>query len=265
MDALPTANKTALARSLGIARASLYYVSRKTAKDWAFKIAIEEVLQDNPSYGHRRIADHLTINKKRVRRVMKLFGIKPYRRRGRKSKKKRSGFTAYPNLLQGVIPSYQGHVWASDFTELNYRGIKLYVATVIDLFTREIVGVAVSARKGSPLTLQALWAALLHRGPPAIFHSDNGREYDARSFTTTLTSCGSTISRSRPASPWENGYQESFYDKFKVDLGDPGRFATMGELVAEIYRTIYAYNHTRIHSAFRMPPAVFAHKAKIAA
>ena len=57
---------------------------------------------------------------------------------------------------------------------------------------------------------------------------------------------------------WENGYQESFYDKFKVDLGDPNRFNTLGELVTEIYRTIWAYNHTRIHSMLNMPPVVFA-------
>ena len=58
--------------------------------------------------------------------------------------------------------------------------------------------------------------------------------------------------------PWENGYQESFYDKFKVDLGDPNRFKTLGELVAEIYRTLWDYNNTRIHSALNMPPVVFA-------
>ena len=75
-----------------------------------------------------------------------------------------------------------------------------------------------------------------------------------------LEGYGIAISRSRPGSPWENGYQESFYGKFKVDLGDPDRFRTLGELVAEIYRTLWEYNHTRIHSALRMPPSVFAEK-----
>ncbi|MBU6500272.1 MAG: integrase core domain-containing protein [Patescibacteria group bacterium] len=69
-----------------------------------------------------------------------------------------------------------------------------------------------------------------------------------------------TISRSRPGCPRENGYQESFYGKFKVDFGDPNRFRTLGELVAAIYRTIWEYNHTRIHSALKMPPSVFAEK-----
>ena len=63
---------------------------------------------------------------------------------------------------------------------------------------------------------------------------------------------------SRRASPWENGYQESFYNGFKGDLGDPDHFGTLGELIVEIYRTIYRYNNTRIHTAFMMPPAQFA-------
>jgi transposase InsO family protein len=57
---------------------------------------------------------------------------------------------------------------------------------------------------------------------------------------------------------WENGYEESFSGKFKVDLGDPARFASLGELTAAIYETIYCYNTERIHSALRMPPAQFA-------
>jgi len=63
---------------------------------------------------------------------------------------------------------------------------------------------------------------------------------------------------SRKASPWENGYQESFYSQFKVDLGDPNSFESLGELVAEIYRLIFVYNYFRIHSKLKMPPAVFA-------
>lgn len=62
----------------------------------------------------------------------------------------------------------------------------------------------------------------------------------------------------------ENGYQESWYGKFKLDLGDSNRFEALGELVAEIYRTVWVYNHTRIHSVLRMPPAVFALKQKTA-
>ena len=71
---------------------------------------------------------------------------------------------------------------------------------------------------------------------------------------------GVLTSQSKPECSWENGHQEQFHNKFKVDLGDPDRFATLGELVAEIYRTTWEYNHTRIHLALRIPPAVFAEK-----
>jgi transposase InsO family protein len=138
----------------------------------------------------------------------------------------------------------------------------VYVATTIDLYTREIVGIAVSLKKGAMLTTQALWSALLHYRHPEIFHSDNGTEYAARCFIQLLTKTGIRISRSHPGCPWENGYQESFYGKFKVDLGDPNRFDTLGELVAEIYRTIWVYNHTRIHSALKMPPMAFIKKGQ---
>ncbi|MEK7107104.1 MAG: IS3 family transposase [Patescibacteria group bacterium] len=250
--------KAALARSLGVSRASLYYASRMEKKDWATKTRMEEVLREHPSYGSRRLRQALQIGREQARRVMRKYGIRPYRRRGRKWHKKRTIKVRYSNLLLGIIPRYPHHIWAADFTEIWYRGRWVYIATVIDLFTRRIVGMAVSLRKGAPLTIQALWNALLHYPHPTIFHSDNGKEYEAGAFIAVLEEVGSRISRSHPGCPWENGYQESFYDKFKVDFGDPSRFTTFGELVAEIYRTIWVYNHTRIHSALNMPPVVFA-------
>ncbi len=100
--------------------------------------------------------------------------------------------------------------------------------------------------------------ALLSHGRPAVFHYDNGSEYHAKAFRALLTHLGVAISRSKKGCPWENGYQESFYNRFKLDLGDPNRFATLGELTAAIYETIHCYNTERIHSALKMPPAAFA-------
>jgi putative transposase len=255
-----TMSKAALARSLGVSRSALYYIPRKEKKNWALKARIESVLREHPSYGSRRLAQALQLNRKGVQRVMRIFGIKPYRRRGRKWRRKRAIVAHYANLLLNVIPARPHHVWAADFTELGYRGKWVYVATVIDLFTRRILGMAVSLRKGAPLTVQALWSALLHHPHPEIFHSDNGKEYEAHAFASVLEDVGSRISRSHPGCPWENGYQESFYDKFKVDFADPNRFKTYGALVAEIYWMVWTYNHTRIHSALKMPPTVFAEK-----
>jgi putative transposase len=255
-------SKAALARSLGIARSSLYYVSRKEKKDWALKARIEEELREHPAYGSRSLALALRFCRQKIQRVMRKFGIKPYRRVGRKWRRKKKISVIYPNLLLNVIPGYPHHVWATDFTEMVWRKKKVYVATVIDLFTRQIVGLAVSLRRGAPLTIQALWNALFHYPRPEIFHSDNGREYEAKAFVAVLEDVGSRISRSHPGCPWENGFQETFYGKFKVDFADPHRFESLGELVAEIYRMVWVYNHTRIHTMLKMPPAVFAEKSR---
>ena len=65
---------------------------------------------------------------------------------------------------------------------------------------------------------------------------------------------------SHKGSPWENSYQESLYDKFKIDLGDPNRFESLGELVAAVAETMYRYNNSRIHTMLKMPPAIFAQR-----
>ena len=254
------ANTALLARQLGVSRGSLYHRSRMEQKDWALKVRIEEALREFPAYGHRRIALHLVINKKRVLRVMRLFGIKPYRRRVRRWKKPRKLAAVFPNLLMRLVPSYPHQVWVADFTHLYWKDRDVRMATVMDVYTRRIVGLAVATKGGTLLVTQALCAALLNHPRPSIFHSDNGVEYDARSFRTLLASLGISISRSKKGCPWENGYQESFYDKFKIDLGDPNRFDTLGELAAEVYQTVHRYNALRIHSALKMPPAEFARR-----
>ena len=110
------------------------------------------------------------------------------------------------------------------------------------------------------LVLQSLFTALSNNQRPTIFHSDNGREYGSRVFTKALNELEIQISRSAKSSPWENGYQEAFYSQFKIDLGDPNRFKTLGELVYEIHRLVWSYNHQRIHTAFKMPPVLFAQR-----
>ncbi|HEX7424814.1 MAG TPA: IS3 family transposase [Terriglobales bacterium] len=252
--------KKELARSLGIARSTLYYSSKLLKKDWDLKIRIENVLHDYPAYGHKRLAIALSANKKRVHRVMHLFGLKPYRRRPKKPWKKRDhgAKMPYPNLLLAVFPSRPDAAWVSDFTYIRFRSRWLYLATIMDLFTRTIVGLRMLTVHTVDLTLGALQDALQNGRRPKILHSDQGSEYGAKRYTRYAEACGIHLSMSREGSPWENGYQESFYSQFKLDLGDPNRFESLGELVAEIYRLIFVYNHFRIHSKLKMPPAVFA-------
>lgn len=255
--------KAALAVRLRVSRSSLYYVSKQLPKDWALKNKIETVMTKHPGYGSPRIAIALRRNRKAVSRVMRLFGLKAYRRRGKKPRKKGYARGDFPNLLKTIVPSHPHHVWVADFTYIPYRGKFLYLATVMDIVTREIVGMAVQTRHGAMLVVQALFAAVAQHRRPTIFHSDNGREYGSKVFIRALRELGIHISRSAKSSPWENGYQESFYSQFKVDLGDPERFATVGELVYEVYRLLWEYNHVRIHSALKMPPLRFADQCKM--
>jgi transposase InsO family protein len=250
--------KVLRARGLGISRSSIYYKPTKPNKDWQLKCQIEEVLREHPSYGSRRLAIHLRMNRKRIKRLMNIFGIKAYRRRGLKWKKTKNIKVVYPNILMTMYPAYQNHVWTADFTHLNFQGKVVYIATVMDLYTRRIVGVAVYTNHAVQLVLSAFMNALHNNSRPAIFHSDNGSEYNSEIYINALQTVGTIISRSAPGCPWENGYQESFHSQFKVDFGDPTRFKTLGELVYEIYQTIYKYNHTRIHSALKMSPVQFA-------
>lgn len=251
------------ARLLGVARSTLWYKKRQPEKDWKLKVQIEEVLREHPSYGSPRIALALRRNKKPVERVMKLFGIKAYRRRARRWKKPRKLAAVYPNLLMHSMPAYPHHAWAADFTHVLWREKDIRIATTMDVYTRRIVGLAIGTRGGTALVTAALGNALLNNPRPELFHSDNGVEYEARSFRAFLAEFGIMISRSKKGCPWENGYQESFYDKFKIDFGDPNRYGTLGELVAAVYEAVHRYNTLRIHSALRMPPAEFAARARV--
>lgn len=250
-----SSNKTKLAGQAGLSRSSLYYKKILPARDRTLKIRIEELLHQKPSYGHKRLAEHLKIGKFKILRVMKLFGIKPYRRRGKKHWKKAGNPSlVFPNLLLKAFPSGPNQIWVSDFTRLSFKGRTLYLATVMDIFHREIVGFSVMLGHGVSLVINALFSALNQRLAPEIIHSDQGSEYTAKGYVNLVGSLGIKMSMSRKASPWENGYQESFYSQFKVNLGDPNRFDDLGELIYEIYQMIHTYNQDRIHTVLKTSP-----------
>lgn len=254
-------NKTEFTKAAEMSRSMMYYHHKMPDKDWWLKQQIELVLREKPSYGHKRLADRLKINKKRVLRVMKLFGIKPYRRRGKKWKKPSKDYSKeYPNLLLAEFPRYPNHIWASDFTYIQFKKRTLYLATIIDLFTREVVGFSILLCHSNNLVMNALLSAVSKYPAPEILHSDQGSEYKSKDYIALAKNLGIKISMSRKGSPWENGYQESFYSQFKVDLGDPNRSNHLGGLVWAIYKTIHEYNNNRIHRSLKMPPAEFAQR-----
>jgi len=244
-----------------MSRSMLYYHHKQPDKDWWLKQQIEIALREHPSYGHKRLAMHLKTNKKRILRVMKIFGIKPFRRRGRKYKKVSKDYsTQYPNLLLAEFPKYPNHIWASDFTYIKFKKRTVYLATMIDLFTKEITGFSVLLCHSNLLVMNTLTAAVSKHLVPETLHSDQGSEYTSKDYIAIEDNLGIKISMSHKGCPWENGYQESFYSQFKVDLGDPNRFNHLGELVWAIYKTIYDYNNNRIQTTLKMPPAEFAQR-----
>lgn len=256
----PPKSKAELARQLGISRQSLYYKPKLPGKDLRLKAEIEQVMSEHKAYGHKRIAIALHINKKRALRVMKLFGLKPQRRRKAPAKPKDANQAVMdiPNLVQGIIIDAPNRVWFSDFTYLPYYGRFIYVATLEDMFSREVVGFETSSRHTADLVADALLKALNNHPAPEIAHSDQGSEYRSEKYLNVLKSMDIKPSMSEKGSPWQNGYQESFYSGFKLELGHPECYQTMGELIEAISQHIYYYNNQRIHSALKCPPSVFA-------
>jgi len=258
----PPDSKTELARQLGISRSALYYQPRLPAKDLALKAEIEKVMAEHKAYGHKRIAIHLEINKKRIRRVMRLFGLKVQRKRKQPRKPKDLGQApmAIPNLILGLAISALHQVWVNDFTYLPYFGKFVYLATVEDVFTRQVVGWAISVKHNANLTILALLDALSRNPAPEINHSDQGSEYRDKEYLNLLESFNIRPSMSAKASPWQNGHQESFYSGFKLELGHPEIYPDLGQLYEAIAAQIHYYNNQRIHTALKCPPAVFAQR-----
>jgi transposase InsO family protein len=259
-----------LSELFSLSRRNLYNREehRREQKDQRLYEQILSVLSTHPSYGHRRIALALGVGKRSVRRVMKLYGIKPYKRKARWTKRRdlRRDPAPYHNLIKGICPITPAIILVGDFTHIVYQGTILYLATFMDVYTREIVGWHIANKHTKELVLEALLDAVKTLGKlPKLVHTDQGSEYCSKEYTSFLTSLGIQISMSKKQSPWENGYQESFYNNFKTDLGlEFERFETMGELIEAIHQTIQYYNTKRIHSVLKMTPYQFRNQCRFA-
>lgn len=253
--------KTKLAESLDVSRQSLYYRPTRPFKDSLVKIQIQNVLKYHSSYGHRRIALELKMNKKKILRIMKKFDLKPYKRRIKKPKKLEDinkPPAIYNNEIKNIYPSKPNIIWAADFTYIKFQGRFIYLATVMDLFTREIIGWNTSDKHDRFLILKALSMALSKtKTAPIYHHSDQGTEYDSFDYINKLKENNIIISMSEKGHPWENAFQESFYSQFKVDLGRADQFETLGELIEAIYLQIDYYNSRRIHTSLKTSPIKF--------
>lgn len=253
--------KTQLAKKLGVSRGMLYYIHTKPLTDEKLKEDILEVMEGNPSYGYKRIAMELKLNKKRILRVMKKFHLMPKRKRNQKFIKPDDlgkPETKYINLIENFCPIRPNIVWVGDFTHIRFKASWVYLATVMDIYTREIVGWFLSTNHSKDLIIEAFLDAVDKRKVvPVYFHSDQGSEYESEDYLALIESNGIIVSMSRKSSPWENGYQESFYSGFKLDLGETNHYQELGELIEVVARTIHYYNNRRIHTKLKTAPVKF--------
>ena len=225
-------------------------------KDKRYLEQILEIMRENSGYGKPSIALAMKRNIKLVRRVMNKYGLKGKKSKKRFKKPKDEGKSdsGIPNRIKNLSPICPNAFWAGDFTHFAFHGRFLYLATVIDLYTREVIGWSTGLHHTAELVIEALNHAKSRRGRPHTFHSDQGSEYDSGAFKAQLLANRILPSQSEKSSPWQNGHQESFFGRFKKELGNWHRFQSLDELIEAIYRQLHYYNTKRIHRKIKMPP-----------
>lgn len=223
---------------------------------------------DHEAYGYRRIQLALDWSAHKARRLMALGDVIPLgvKRKSPYGNKEASepltDEKGRHNLLKErkLTAGYLHHLWAEDFTHIWFQGKWYYLATIIDLYSRLVVGWAVSDHHDTDLITAALLDALSCNKPPAICHQDQGSEYVSKRYEIIALSQGIELSFSEKGSPWENGFQESFYHYFKIEIYAKklDRFADLGELIEAIAKQLHYYNNDRIHSELKMTPIAFS-------
>jgi transposase InsO family protein len=211
------------------------------------------------------MATHLGVNHKRTERVMRVNHIAPPRRKANSYYTTRSTSDhSYTNLIKEIdkssIPPH--HIWVSDLSYVKYDNTFYYLSTIEDLATRRIIATQVGKHHDASLVISTIRQAITASGGvlPTFFHTDQGKEFMASGTTEYLELQGVKVSVSDKGSPWQNGYKESFFGRFKDEFGDFDRFDTPGQLIEEIYSQIYYYNHKRIHTSLNMPPVTYTQK-----
>lgn len=167
--------------------------------------------------------------------------------------------TKIPNLIKELEINKPNQVWCADFTYLKFQGLWYYLATVIDAYTKEIVGFHLSTSHQTELVIQALETAIRTYQTPEINHSDQGSEYRSFQYQELLKANNIKPSNSAKSSPWQNGFQESFYGKFKqeLELNKLPKTSTFADIYNYIANQIDYYNNYRIHTTICNIPSKF--------
>jgi len=229
---------------------------------------LQELAKEFPHYGYRRMTAALhrlgyPINHKRVLRLMhKLHLVQPRRkRRVVYTTNSNHGLRVYPNLIQELEISRLNQLWVADLTYIHLREDFIYLAALLDAYSRRCIGWQLSHRLDSQLALDALNQALAERHPPVswIHHSDRGVQYASHAYVERLEQAGAPISMSGKASPLENAQAESFFKSVKVEEVYLHTYHTFEEAQAHLALFLEeVYNQQRLHSSLGyQPPAEF--------
>ena len=246
-------------------RSSYYYHSHK-ANPSQLEQDLEQVVGQFPLYGTRRVAHQLRrapygycINRKRAQRLMRRRGwLRPVRRKGYRTTNSQHAYPRYANLVKDLAVTHPDQVWVSDVTYIRLGQGYVFLAILLDVFTRAIRGWHLSTACDSELTLAALRIALADR-VPEIHHSDQGGTYAAHAYIDELRTYQIQISMAAVGKAEENGYAERFMRTIKeeeVDLSDYQDFADAQNQIGRFIEAVY--NHKRIHSSLGyLTPAEF--------
>jgi len=254
----------------GVSRAGFYRFknggSPATDADMELRDAIQRVALEWPCYGWRRVHAELkrrgwVVNHKRVRRLMREDNLLRLRKRKFVVTTGPGHGRAYPNLAQELEVTGINQLWVADITYIRLASEFVYLAVVIDVCSRRVVGWELARTLEDDLALAALRMALESRrpGPGLVHHSDRGSQYASRAYTELLESKQCRISMSRKASPWENGFCESWMNTLKSEEVCRQEYRDLAEARASIARFIeQVYNHKRLHSSLGyIPPVEF--------
>jgi len=226
--------------------------------DRALAVHIKAVFAEmKGAYGWPRIwralaARGIRAGKERVRRMMKACGLRARgKRRFKATTNSAHDLPVAPNLLaRNFAVDAPNRVWTGDITYIWTEEGWLYLAVVIDLFNRQVVGFACAPRMTRALVIDALRMAWFRRQPAAglIFHSDRGSQYASKDFTKLLASFNMKASMSRKGDCWDNAVTETLFGSLKVERLHGMRFSTRRQAKDEVMDWITFYNHRRLHS-----------------